>query len=203
MRLFVLVLIASFSLVGPTARAQDSRRPESGRGEPRQTPKPDASRAVTLDSLFERLAKAENEREAQGISGLIERRWARSGSDTADLLLSRASEAVEKKELDLAVELLDRVVTLQPDWASAWYTRATVFYQLEDPIAAMADLNRALKLEPRHYAAWAGLGQIFMASDDKVRALQAFRRALKINPQIPTLQPIVEKLGHELDGQDL
>jgi tetratricopeptide (TPR) repeat protein len=203
MRLFVLVLIASFSLVGPTAWAQDSRRPQSGRSEPRQTPKPDASRAVTLDSLFERLAKAENEREAQGISGLIERRWARSGSDTADLLLSRASEAVEKKNLDLAVELLDRVVTLQPDWASAWYTRATVFYQLEDPIAAMADLNRALTLEPRHYAAWAGLGQIFMAADDKVRALQAFRRALKINPQIPTLQPIVEKLGHELDGQDL
>jgi tetratricopeptide (TPR) repeat protein len=158
---------------------------------------------VTLDSLFERLAKAENEREAEGIAGLIERRWARSGSDTADLLWNRASEAVEKKELDLAVELLDRVVALQPDWASAWYTRATVFYQLDDPVAAMADLNRALKLEPRHYAAWAGLGQIFLAGDDKARALEAFRRALKINPQISNLQPIVEKLGHEIDGQDL
>jgi cytochrome c-type biogenesis protein CcmH/NrfG len=117
--------------------------------------------------------------------------------------LSRASEAAEKKNLDLAVELLDRVVTLQPGWASAWYTRATVFYQLDDPVGAMADLHRALTIEPRHYAAWAGLGQIFMASDDKGRALEAFRRALKINPQIPNLQPIVEKLGHEIDGQDL
>ena len=81
------------------------------------------------------------------------------------------------------------MLTLQPGWASAWYTRATIFYQLEDPIAAMADLNRALKLEPRHFAAWAGLGQIFMAADDKARALEAFRRALKINPQIPSIQP--------------
>ena len=119
------------------------------------------------------------------------------------MLLNRASEAVEKKNLDLAVELLDRVTTLRPNWASAWYTRATVFYQLDDPIAAMADLNRALKLEPRHYAAWAGLGQIFLATDDKGRALQAFRQALKINPQIPSLQPIVDKLGHEIDGLDL
>ena len=208
MRLFVLVLIATCSLVGsliagPMALAQDSRRPATGRGEARQPAPREASRAVTMDSLFERLAKAENEREAQGISNLIERRWARSGSDTADLLLNRASEAVEKKNLDLAIELLDRVTTLQPNWASAWYTRATVFYQLDDPVAAMADLNRALKLEPRHYAAWAGLGQIFLAADDKARALQAFRQALKINPQIPSLPPIVDKLGHEIDGVDL
>jgi tetratricopeptide (TPR) repeat protein len=203
MRFFVLALTAFIGLSAPFAKAQDSRRSEDAPSQTRKSPGRDASRAVTLDSLFERLAKAENEREAQGISGLIERRWARSGSDTADLLLSRASQAAEKKNLDLAVELLDRVVTLQPGWASAWYTRATIFYQLDDPIAAMADLNRALKLEPRHYAAWAGLGQIFMAADDKDRALQAFRRALKINPQIPSLQPIVEKLGHEIDGQDL
>jgi tetratricopeptide (TPR) repeat protein len=203
MRFFVFAIVASATLLVTSAGAQDARRPENA---PTQTRKPanrEPSRPVTLDSLFERLAKAENEREAQGISGLIERRWARSGSDTADLLLSRASQAAEKKDLDLAVELLDRVVTLQPGWATAWYTRATIFYQLEDPLAAMADLNRALKLEPRHYAAWAGLGQIFMAGEDKGRALQAFRRALTINPQIPTLQPIVEKLGHEIDGQDL
>ncbi|KAB0268931.1 tetratricopeptide repeat protein [Microvirga brassicacearum] len=203
MRLFVLAVIASLGLAAPAAWAQDAGRPEPGRNQSRPASKPDASRAVTLDSLFDRLAKAENEREAEGISNLIERRWARSGSDTADLLLSRASEAAEKKNLDLAVELLDRVVTLQPGWASAWYTRATVFYQLDDPVGAMADLHRALTIEPRHYAAWAGLGQIFMASDDKGRALEAFRRALKINPQIPNLQPIVEKLGQEIDGQDL
>lgn len=209
MRVFVLFLTLTLGFAAPAAWAQDSRRPPDSRrpaigtNDSRTSPGRSASRAITLDSLYERLAKAENEREAQGISNLIERRWARSGSDTADLLLSRASEAAEKKNLELAIELLDRVVVLQPGWASAWYTRATVFYQLEDPVAALADLQRALKLEPRHYAAWAGLGQIFMASEDNARALEAFRRALKINPQIPSLQPIVDKLSHEIDGVDL
>ncbi|WP_210496743.1 tetratricopeptide repeat protein [Microvirga antarctica] len=203
MRVFVSFLLISLTVAGPALSAPDARRPDAGRTESRPPANRNPSRTVTLDSLFERLAKAENEREAQGISNLIERRWSRSGSDTADLLLSRASEAVEKKDLDLAVELLDRVVTLQPRWASAWYTRATVFYQLDDPVAALADLHRALTLEPRHYAAWAGLGQIFLASDDKARALDAFRRALRINPQISNLKPVADKLGVEIDGQDL
>jgi tetratricopeptide (TPR) repeat protein len=203
MRFFVLILAATLGLSAPVSWAQETRRPDSGRGEAAPRPSKPPPRVVTLDSLFERLAKAENEREAQGIANLIERRWSRSGSDTADLLLSRASQATEKKELALAVELLDRVVTLQPNWSAAWYTRATVFYQLDDPVSAIADLHRALKLEPRHYAAWAGLGQIFMASDDKARALEAFRRALKINPQIENLRPVVDKLGVEVDGQDL
>jgi cytochrome c-type biogenesis protein CcmH/NrfG len=95
------------------------------------------------------------------------------------------------------------VLALQPGWAEAWYRRATLFYQLDDPVGAMADLHKALKLEPRHFGAWTGLGHILMASDDKARALEAYRRALKINPQFPTLQMIVTRLDHEVGGQDL
>jgi tetratricopeptide (TPR) repeat protein len=153
--------------------------------------------------LFDRLAKAQSETEAQGVAALIERRFSRSGSDTADLLLSRATEAFKKKDYPLAIELLDRVLVLQPAWAEAWYRRATLFYQLDDPVGAMADLHRALKLEPRHFSAWTGLGHILMASEDKPGALEAFRRALKINPQTEALQTIVTRLDHEVGGQDL
>src|SRR3712207_7518034 len=52
---------------------------------------------------------AKDESEANGVANLIERRWSRSGSDTADLLMSRASEALKAKDQALAVELLDRV----------------------------------------------------------------------------------------------
>jgi cytochrome c-type biogenesis protein CcmH/NrfG len=156
-----------------------------------------------LDELFERLAKAQSEQEAQGVATLIERRFSRSGSDTADLLLSRAAEAYGKKDFPLAIELIDRVLTLRPNWAEAWYKRATVFYQLDDPVGAMADLHRALKLEPRHFNAWTGLGHVFMASDDKARALEAYRRVLKINPQMSDVKTIVTRLGPEVDGQDL
>jgi tetratricopeptide (TPR) repeat protein len=168
-----------------------------------QPAKPSAPRASSIDELFERLGKAQSEREAEGIASLIDRRFSRSGSDTADLLLSRAAEAFGKKDFPLAIELIDRVLVLRPNWAEAWYKRATVFYQLDDPVAAMADLHRALKIEPRHFNAWTGLGHILMASDDKARALEAYRRVLKINPQSSEVKTVVDRLTPEVDGQDL
>ena len=80
---------------------------------------------------------------------------------------------------------------------------AHVFYQLDDPVGAMADLHRAIAIEPRHFNAWTGLGHILMASDDKARALQAYRRVLTINPQMSDVKTIVNRLGPDVDGQDL
>jgi len=197
MRLFACLFALMPVLIAQPLGAQEAARPK----DPSQA-RP-APRASTLDDLFDRLAKAESEREAQGIASLIERRFARSGSDTADLLLSRAEQAFESKDFALSVELLDRVVALRPNWAEAWYKRAIVFYQLDDPVGAIADLHRALKIEPRHFNAWAGLGHILMASDDKTRALEAYRRALKINPQLSSVQTIVTRLGPGVDGLDL
>ncbi len=198
MRFFACLLTVSLGLVAFPLGAQEAARPKDPH--PATHPAPKGS---TLDDLFERLSKAESEREAEGIASLIERRFNRSGSDTADLLLSRAAEAFQNKDFPLSVELLDRVVTLQPDWAEAWYKRATVLYQLDDPVGAMADLHRALKIEPRHFNAWTGLGHILMSSDDKRDALEAYRRALKINPQDTTVQTLVSHLAPEIDGQDL
>ncbi len=202
MRFFASILILPLSLVALPLEAQEPARPKDAKEQP-QPAKPSPPRASSLDELFERLGKAQSEQEAQGIASLIERRFSRSGSDTADLLLSRAAEAYAKKDFPLAIELIDRVLALQPNWAEAWYKRATVFYQLDDPVGAMADLHRALKIEPRHFNAWTGLGHVFMASDDKARALEAYRRVLKINPQLSDVKTIVTRLSPEVDGQDL
>jgi tetratricopeptide (TPR) repeat protein len=166
-------------------------------------PQADAGRRATLDDLFGRLAAAKDEAEAQGIANLIERRWSRSGSDTADLLLTRASDAIQAKEYPLAIELLDRVIALQPDWAEAWNRRATAFFLLEDTASAMADLRQALTREPRHFGAWAGLGHIYIAGGDKARALDAYRKALAINPRMEKLRESVDRLTPEIDGRDI
>jgi tetratricopeptide (TPR) repeat protein len=163
----------------------------------------EAGRRATLDDLFARLAAAKDEGEAKGVANLIERRWSRSGSDTADLLLTRASDAIQAKEHALAVELLDRVIALQPGWAEAWNRRATAFFLLDDTASAMADLRQVLAKEPRHFGAWAGLGHIYMAAGDKARALEAYRKALALHPHIDSLRPLVEKLTPEIVGRDI
>jgi tetratricopeptide (TPR) repeat protein len=201
MRFFACLLAFTLTFAALPLSAQEPARPKN----PKEQVQPPQTRprASTLDELFERLGRAQSEREAEGITSLIERRFARSGSDTADLLLNRAAEAFGKKDFPLAIELIDRVLVLQPNWAEAWYKRATVFYQLDDPVGAMADLHRAIKIEPRHFNAWTGLGHILMASDDKARALKAYRQVLTINPQMSDVKTIVDRLGPEVDGQDL
>lgn len=176
---------------------------EQGRPAAKPPAPPAEPQKFTLDDLFARLSAAKSEAEAEGVAALIQRRWARSGSDTADLLMGRANEAIAAKNPALAIELLDRVIALEPGWAEAWNRRATAFYLSDDPTSAMADIRQVLVREPRHFGAWAGLGHIYMAGGDEKRALEAYRRALALHPHLSTLETIVERLSPGVEGRDI
>ncbi|PTM40806.1 tetratricopeptide repeat protein [Bosea sp. 124] len=169
---------------------------------PSVTPGPSRGPAATLERLFERLAAAKTPEEARGIANLIQRRWARSGSATADLLMTRAQTATKAKQLDLAIELLDRVVSLEPDWAEGWNQRANALFLAGDPIRSMLDIGEALKREPRHYGAMMGLGTILRQQGDDKRAMVAYRRALEVYPQLEAVKSAVDSLKTEVDGRD-
>ncbi|KRE00699.1 hypothetical protein ASE61_19750 [Bosea sp. Root670] len=163
---------------------------------------PQRSPAATLERLFQRLHDAETQEEAEGVARLIQRRWARSGSDTADLLMIRAQQALKDKQNELAIELLDRVISLQPDWAEAWNQRANALYLLGDSIRSMLDIGETLKREPRHYGAMMGLGMILRQQGDDKAAMAAFRKALEIYPQFDAVKKAVDALKTEVDGRD-
>lgn len=169
---------------------------------PTVTPGPSRGPAATLERLFERLAAAKTPEEARGIANLIQRRWARSNSPTADLLMSRAQTAMKDKQLELAIELLDRVVSLEPDWAEGWNQRANALFLAGDPIRSMLDIGEALKREPRHYGAMMGLGTILRQQGDDKRAMVAYRRALEVYPQLEAVKSAVDSLKIEVDGRD-
>jgi tetratricopeptide (TPR) repeat protein len=206
-RFFMPAALAAALVAGAAdARAQDRAPPDRAPKANERLPAPAAKppeRPNTIESLFERLSGAKDEDEARGIATLIERRWSRSGSDTADLLMSRAGEAFRDKEYGLSIELLDRILALKPDWAEAWHRRATAFYLLDDPVRAMSDLQQAIAREPRHFGAWAGLGHVLMAGENKRGALEAYRRALAIHPHMEKLKEFVERLKPDVDGIDL
>jgi tetratricopeptide (TPR) repeat protein len=172
---------------------------------PKQAPEQErkAHPPVSLDDLYARLKEADDSAEAKGIAALIERRLARSGSATVDLLTERAREAMAGNNVPLAVELMDRATTLEPQWSEGWNRRATLFWRLSDSQSAIADLEHALVLEPRHFEAWAALGKLYFADDDKRRALDAFRRAEAIYPKWDDLKKAIERLAPDVDGRDL
>jgi tetratricopeptide (TPR) repeat protein len=167
-----------------------------------QTPlrnKPDP----TLDSLFERLAKAQAPAQAAMVAEAIRRRLGRSGSDTADLLVSRANGALVADDPALAIELLDRAIMLRPHWAEGWNSRALVFFALEDHTRAMADLVEVLRLEPRHYQAMMGLGAIMQQRGQVKAAYHLYQRAQAIYPLYDKSNEAIEKLRPQVEGRDL
>lgn len=187
-------------------------RPSAPKADPGPEARPGAKAAPvrpvplarqSMDQLFERLAAATSADEAKGIAGLIQRRWARSGSDTADLLMNRAQAALKAREHALAIEILDRLVAIEPNWAESWNQRANAFFLMEDPLRALIDIGETLKREPRHFGALGGLASIMRQQGNEKLALEAYRKAYALYPQMDGLKEQVDGLARKLDGRDI
>ena len=160
-------------------------------------------RRQTLDTLYGKLAAAQDEQEAKGLASLISDVWMRSESDTANLVMQRAMMSLEAKNYPLALQLLDRLVILQPNWPEAWNKRASTRFFAGDLDGAMADVDHVLKLEPRHFGALEGMAAILRKTGFDKRALEVYRRALAIYPHQTELEKLVDKLTLEVEGQGI
>jgi tetratricopeptide (TPR) repeat protein len=129
--------------------------------------------------------------------------WMATPSDTAALLMARAKVAMDGKNTDVALKLLDAVVKLRPDYAEGWNRRATIYYLQNDYNRSMEDIRQVLTLEPRHFGALAGLGMILQETGDDRHALEAFRKALAINPHLERVPDLVKTLTEKVEGRDI
>jgi tetratricopeptide (TPR) repeat protein len=140
---------------------------------------------------------------AKAVEGRIWALWMVSPSDTAMLLMDRVRRAVEKKDLDLAVKLLDSIVVLRPDYVEAWNRRATLHYMRKDLTSSIADIRQTLAREPRHFGALAGLGMIMQELGEDKRALEVYRRAIEVNPHLPRIPDLIKTLTEKVEGRDI
>jgi tetratricopeptide (TPR) repeat protein len=170
---------------------------------PSKLPTIKADRTRGLDFLFGALKAAPDEASAKHVEARIWAQWIATPSDTAQLLMTRAKVAVDAKQFDVALELLDAIVKLRPDYTEAWNRRATVYYLKDDYDHALHDLEQVLAREPRHFGALAGLGMIMRDLGDDKRALDAFRKALAINPHLDKIPDLVKTLTEKVEGRDI
>ena len=126
-----------------------------------------------------------------------------SASDTTNLLMTRAKEAMEGQDFDLALKLLTAVVEIKPEYVEGWNRRATVYYMKKDFGAALSDIAHTLALEPRHFGALSGLGMILQDVGDDKHALEVFRRALAIDPHLQRIPELVKTLTEKVEGRNI
>ena len=160
-------------------------------------------RTKNLDFLFGALKVAPDAETSKAIEERIWALWFHSGSDTADLLMTRARAALDGKETDLGLKLLDSILTFKPDYVEAWNRRATVYFAQKDYAAALADIRQVLAREPRHFGALAGLGLIMQDIGDDKQALEVYRRALAVYPRLQRIPDVVKTLQEKVEGRDI
>jgi len=204
---FRAILLTAFITAVPfLAHAQDDPRaapkpklPEA----PAKLPKVGADKTRGLDFLFGALKAAPDDISARHVEARIWAIWLQTPSDTVALLMTRSKAAMDARQSEVALKLLDAVIKLRPDYVEAWNRRATLYYLQNDYSRSLADIQQVLAREPRHFGALAGLGMIMQDLGDDKRALDAFRKALEVNPHLEKVPELVKTLSEKVEGRDI
>lgn len=159
-----------------------------------------SEREKRIDDFFTQLKKTRSPGAANRLASNIWSEWFRSGSASIDLLMHWSDEATKRKDFNIALDLLDQVITRQPDYAEGWNRRATLHYAMSNYNKSMADIQKVLALEPRHFGALSGMANILEQSGNKQAALDAWQRVLDIYPAMRPGQNAVIRLYDELSG---
>ena len=166
-------------------------------------PRTAAERDKALSDLYALLATSDDAKQAETVAASIEQLWVTSGSDTINLLMQRAMQAVDAKNPALALKLLDAVVGLAPDYAEGWNRRAYVHYTQNEFDLALGDLRRTLALDQNHFKALDGLVHILQEIGRKKDALAAARKLLDINPYYEGAKQITDELAREIEDRGI
>lgn len=193
-------LLLGILLFAPEVFAQESAKSSE---KPKEKSIEASKPLMVMEDLFTQLAKAKNELEAKGVAEQIERIWAKSGSDTADLLMSRVDIALQARQYNVALDIVDSVIALEPKWADAWNKRATILFLQNDFDGSMRDIRQVLALEPRHYMAIGGISLIYQGMDNKKLALKAARQALEIYPFMSGIKDYIDTNARAVEGNNL
>ena len=201
-------LSAIIALTPVSGRAQDQRIAPPAKQKklpeaPAKLPKISADRTRGLDFLFGALKAAPDDASARHVEARIWALWTQTPSDTTALLMSRANAAMEAKQMEVALKLLDAVVKLKPDYVEGWNRRATLYYLQNDYTRSLEDIQQVLVREPRHFGALTGLGMIMQELGDDKRALDAFRKALAVDPRLDKIPDLVKTLTEKVEGRDI
>lgn len=155
---------------------------------------------TTAGILLDALAQAEDGQAADGLAREIQGLWNRSGSDAVDVLMLRANVAMHSNHFTIALDLLDTVIALAPDYAEGWNRRATVHFMREDYASSIADVQRVLRLQPRHFGALVGIGMILDDLGQDREAALFLREALRVHPFLNNARERLAVIDARLQG---
>ncbi|MGY5801771.1 hypothetical protein ACXHMN_10585 [Rhizobium sp. LEGMi12c] len=203
MRVFALSYLALPILLALTASAPHAALADEPNPVEKQSPG-DSSGTLSpkqqLDNLFTALKRQRDPDQASLIADQINAQLGDSGSATINLLMQWADKAIQDKRNAAAMDYLDQVISLKPDYVEGWNRRATLNFAIGDYRKSMEDINQVLRIEPRHFGALAGMAAILTESGNDAQALRVWDRFLEVYPANRSAQEEAAKLSEKIAG---
>ena len=114
-----------------------------------------------------------------------------TGENLSSALECRATASMRVDQLSHALEDLDRIVTLRPDYAGGYFLRGEVRLRLKDFDPALADLNQGMKIaDPNGDSSsqflgkrYAHRGVAWLGKKDTEQALADLNHAVALDPR--------------------
>ncbi len=81
-----------------------------------------------------------------------------------------------------AIEYLDNVIKLEPNYASTYVNRGAVYSNLGQTQRAIEDFNKAIRLEPDNALAYYNRGAVYSKLGQTQRAIENYNEAIRLEP---------------------
>lgn len=158
-----------------------------------------AAQTAEVSNLLVELRDADPA-DAQKIAEKIRLEWRKSGSASADFLLKRGRDALERQDFASAIDHLTALVDHAPEFAEGWVARSSAYYQSELLGPAVSDLEHALALNPQHFEAIVGLAVVFEVIGRPKEAYAAYAQLKAIHPHHPAVTEAMQRLEQKARG---
>ena len=152
----------------------------------------------SAEPVLVRLLNDSDEVVAQRCADALVELWQQSASPRVNQFLRQALAAYEATDYQMALDLLNACVELDPNVPDLYRLRAEVQLELSRPREALQDCQRALGLKPSHFLAHYVQARCHMKLGDGQAALASVHAALRIYDSFPKAKLLKEEI---LSGQ--
>ncbi|MEO8008352.1 MAG: tetratricopeptide repeat protein [Betaproteobacteria bacterium] len=126
--------------------------------------------------------------------------WMRTDDSVADPLFQTGMLLIAQDDPQAALEKLNQVIELKPDFAEVWNRRGDAYAALGNEDRALADYDRAIALNPYQFGAMESCADIWMTRSNYRKAADYFRRALDLNPNLSQAAEALRALEQKLEN---
>ena len=156
-----------------------------------------------LDELFDEL-KNNNVSSSYEIEQKIWKLWStHPNNDELTIMLAEGSDLVNEQKFDKAINVFNKVIELDPEWAEAWNKRATLLYMVGEFKKSQEDIDKVLELEQRHFGALAGQGLVNIKLENYEKAIMSYEKAQKIYPNMKSPKIMIKKIKELIKKQSI